>query len=227
MLWKGRWWIVFLVAFPLITLGLLFLFGRTSVDQMHIAHIKRLGGLVVQEDVVPAIVATNSPQFLRRFFSKGKVKSIAFFGPRPTDTDLLPFLTHFQELKQIGLSNTRVTDEIIGAISTQKILQMLWLSGTGISDAGIASLSSNEKVTHIFLDSTQITDESLIYLSKMPQIFTLSCANTKITDATVDLILKMPNLRFLDVSGTQISENGIQKLKQKEGLVLTPGLSGL
>lgn len=196
-------------------------------DLEEIAHVEKLGGFVGRPYKLPMAVLKFLPRDLRPHTPMGEAISVGFFGPQPTDDDLIGTFNHFQDLEQIQLSGTLVTDRIVEGISKQRRLKMLWLCWTPVTDEGMAQLSQNRTVTHLFLDGTKITDRGVEEISKMTQIQTMSLANTEVTDASVDLLLKMPSLRILDIEGSKISEEGRARLKQKERLSFQPGLSTL
>ncbi|QDT43646.1 Leucine Rich repeats (2 copies) [Gimesia alba] len=201
--------------------------SRTRNDQIYITQLENLGAIIGYEDTLKR-VRNFTPRSARRYLPTGPhgvVTGVGFFGPRPTDADLLLPLSHLPNLRQIQLSNTLISDEILKPICRLQSLFLLQLESTKISDNGVKQLSTNRSITHLFLDNTPITDTAVIHLAKMGQLDSLSLSNTSVTDESVEHLLAMPHLRILDVTGTQITSAGINRLKAKGTIELCTGLS--
>ena len=199
-------------------------------DQQYITQLEQCGALVGYANENPRAVEMGLkllPWNIRKEipYKKGPVIAVAFFGPKPTDGDVMVPLSHLPSLQQIRLSHTSVTDGVLKPICGQKSLRLLWLESTQISDIGVSTLSTNRSVTHLFLDNTKVTDEAIAHLSMMTQLHSLSLSGTAITDASVDHFLALPRLRVLDVSGTRISRAGIDRLRAKGTIEICSGLA--
>jgi hypothetical protein len=73
----------------------------------------------------------------------------------------LKSLTALQNLRSLGLSQTKVTDETMEWVAQLPRLESLSLEYTPVSDAGFARLTGLASLAELHLDHTEITDASV------------------------------------------------------------------
>jgi Leucine Rich repeat len=157
----------------------------------------------------------------------------------------LAHLHEFRSLKELDLSNTRITDTGIieamksGAFNQLQILNLgnAYITGKGImkgvksgsfnqlksinlnnaniGDETLKQLSKLPKLETLSLNWTSITDQGLKYLANNQSIRTLELSEADISDQSIEVLLSLDNLISLDLSETKISAEGITRLRKK------------
>ena len=81
---------------------------------------------------------------------------------------------YFDEVEDLWLNNTEITDHGLAAVGHLVGLQVLNLHNTQITDAGLAHLQRLTALQSLSLSDTQITDAGLAHLQGLPSLCDLS-----------------------------------------------------
>ncbi|MDW7996018.1 MAG: hypothetical protein RMI91_15330 [Gemmatales bacterium] len=88
------------------------------------------------------------------------------------------------------------------------------LSGTRVTDAGLKELAALKKLTELNLQRTPITDAGLKELAALQNLRKLQLWNTRITDAGLKELARLKSLAVLCVGGTKVTQRGIAELRE-------------
>ncbi|MFD1768342.1 c-type cytochrome domain-containing protein [Sphingobacterium suaedae] len=90
--------------------------------------------------------------------------------PEFSDADLHDLLQIKDNIVQLKIGRTAITDEGMKAVAQFPVLCRLHLEYTGITDAGLAYLHRLKNLAYINLVGTKVTDNALIHLRKIPKL---------------------------------------------------------
>lgn len=113
-------------------------------------------------------------------------------------------------LKELDLTETKVTDEGLLEVAKIGTLTHLNLAGCNVTDRGIVLLRSLQELSELNLSATKITDSSINELAESSNLKRLSLANTNVTVSCLDALSKLP-LSRLNLDSTAISAAGVAK----------------
>jgi hypothetical protein len=115
----------------------------------------------------------------------------------------------------VGLSDTKATDDELVRIEALGELKALWLTNTRITDAGLVHLQGLGRLETLGLDgATKITDVGLLHLQELTRLRCLVLIDTQVTDAGLVHLEGLSQLKELDLCGTNVSDEGVKKLQQ-------------
>ncbi len=101
----------------------------------------------------------------------------------------------FNEIVEVFLSQSKVTDGDLKALRHLPQLQRLYATETAIGDAGLENLSGLVELRELALDKTQVTDAGLANLRGLTRLESLR--ETAVTDAGVNDLQKcLPNCKI-------------------------------
>ena len=146
-------------------------------------------------------------------------------------------IAQFENLEELYLARTWITDDSLIQISTLKHLKVLDLNDTRVTDVGAAKLASCTLLEKLYLDDTLVQGECFEKLVALDKLKDLSISryghtgfgprlslNDGLNDAALESIGKMTSLELLNLDKqqdkTRISEDGmrhifnLKKLKQ-------------
>lgn len=118
--------------------------------------------------------------------SNGSLRAIDIGGAVLRETELQSIL-QLQQLEELGLIGTNVTDEDLARIAELPQLRAVGLAWTAISDDGLRQLARCESLVVLDLNHTQISDDG------------------------IDALRQLPNLEVLFIEGTNVTERAAQK----------------
>jgi Leucine-rich repeat (LRR) protein len=218
---------------------------RAEKQKVAVQAIERLGGGVTYDyqlasgQFVPS-AKPPGPTWTRSLLGEeffAQVLAVGYYGPQVTDAWLEP-VTKLPQLRELWLTETRVTDrglEQLKGFSQLKLLrldgapqvtdvglehvkglaqlQCLSLLGTQVTDSGLERLTGFGQLTHLSLSGTRVTDAGLEFLKGLPQLEGLSLDGTYVTDAGLKHLKGLPQLRMLALDSTQATDVGLKHLK--------------
>jgi Leucine-rich repeat (LRR) protein len=147
-----------------------------------------------------------------------------------------------RDLRTLGLSNGRATDEVVRRLHSLPNLEVLALNGTKTTDAGLANLQYSTSLRDVDLNATQVGDAGIASLAAVKKLHGLSLAGTRVSDAGLSQLARAEELVGIDLSFTQVSDAGLAHLAKMTklqnlsltgtrvtdaGLAKLEGLSGL
>jgi len=129
-------------------------------------------------------------------------------------------LVQTADLKKLYVAESNVTGEVLGALETFELLEVLNLSGTQLRDADLSAerwpLLPNLEV--LLLNDLPISDEGLAALSetlekKLPTVSSIGLGNTQLTNACFPVLRELSQLRTIRLTGTPIEKEDIERLR--------------
>ena len=99
-----------------------------------------------------------------------------------TDADIEVLTPVFNDVVELDLSSTQITDAAASMLSQFTKLKKVKLNGTQVSDVVLATLSELPELEVINLYGTQVSDEGLSKLSNHPRLHRIYVWNTKVTE---------------------------------------------
>jgi internalin A len=130
-------------------------------------------------------------------------------------------LKRFQDLTDLVLTGTEITDASLRSISTLKQLTSLRLHGCRrITDAGLVELIKLQKLTNLDLGNCEgITDAGLVNVAKLENLTALSLGSQKVTAAGIKELIKLEKLTNLKLENCgQIDDQAAREVSQIRGL---------
>jgi hypothetical protein len=124
------------------------------------------------------------------------------------------FLAPCQKLKWLDLSLAPVSDDGLKHLAAATSLEQLFLEGTKITDTSMPMIGKFKQLEELDLTRLAISNEGLTHLSGLKKLKTLHLGGTPITDAGLRTILKLPSLQSVDLTGTGVSSDEVLVLKQ-------------
>jgi len=149
------------------------------------------------------------------------------------DVDM-PLSESAQDITELDLAGTNVTDKGLKQLAGLKNLMTLKLENTKVTAAGLKELAGHKRLASILLSEGQLTDAHLRVLSEIglihtltsqvagsskkprPQsveeIMTLGLNRSPITDAGLRELARFSNLARLYLRETQVTDDGLKEL---------------
>jgi hypothetical protein len=109
------------------------------------------------------------------------VKQVLLCDTQVTD-DMLALLEPLRKVQWLDLDNSRITDAGLVHLERMTDLKVLSLMGTQVGDAGLAHLQGLSRLQVLYLDRTQVGDAGLIHLHRLTNLQQLWLSDTKVTD---------------------------------------------
>ncbi|PQJ29813.1 c-type cytochrome domain-containing protein [Rubritalea profundi] len=104
------------------------------------------------------------------------------------DADIEILASVFNDVVELDLSSTQITDAVASKLSQFTKLKKVKLNGTQVSDVVLATLSELSELEVINLYGTQVCDEGLSKLSNHPKLHRVYVWNTKVTEKGAKLL---------------------------------------
>jgi hypothetical protein len=154
----------------------------------------------------------------REFFVRGEWSSppVTSFSAHvePFNDSRLEQLRRFDELANLDVRDTKMTDAGLAHVRNFSRLQSLSLSGTKISDAGLRHLKGLHELRVLHIDRTQITDAGLASLSDLTRLEKLSLAQTQIKGSGLAHLSRLTRLHSLNMNRTTMEDAALRYLKE-------------
>lgn len=134
----------------------------------------------------------------------------------------LSTLAHFQGLRRLDLSGTQITDEGLALLAKLPKLSRLILPGQ-TTDRAAAHLRRLTALQELDISQTSIAGEGYAAIAQLPRLETLY-VNKLLTDKGLERLSVNRSLRSLDLSATGITDAGVKhlsKIKTLEELSLS------
>jgi DNA-binding response OmpR family regulator len=126
----------------------------------------------------------------------------------------LQHLLALQELEELHLDHTEITDDGLALLEALPNLRILDLKGTRVSDAGLAHVSRLSRLKGLYLTRTGITDDGLAQLKTLTQLETLILWDTEIGDPGLQHLGVLQQLKELILWNTRVTREGADALQQ-------------
>lgn len=196
-------------------------FGKKSSDLAQTAEIKEILGKL-EKGSEPTSPFEELPEakklpadFVQQLQAKGiKVLPIASNSeyvtinainyPEFKDQDLKDLLKIKDNIVQLKLGNTAVTDQGLKMMSEFPNLMKLHLENTKITDLGLTHLNGHPALSYINLFAVPVTDKGLEKLNKMPKLKQIYAYQTKATLVSVENLRKISKQVLIDTGSYQL-----------------------
>jgi hypothetical protein len=103
------------------------------------------------------------------------------------------------DLQQLYLVQTEVTDDQLVHIARLTGLEVLTLGLTEVSDTGLALLRPLQRLRRLYLNATCVSDRGLVHLRAFPHLESLSLGGSLVTDAGLHHLYGPRRLRWLSL----------------------------
>ncbi|MGB0587211.1 MAG: leucine-rich repeat domain-containing protein [Limisphaerales bacterium] len=147
-----------------------------------------------------------------------KITALNFKNQDITVRGALEELAKFQNLKELVLKDTKITDAGLKEVAKLQQLERLSLWGTKITDEGLKDVAKLQQLEGLLLGNSQITDAGLKELAKLQKLEILDLSRTQITDAGLKEVVKLQKLQTLVLNYTQITDAGLKELAKMQNL---------
>lgn len=137
--------------------------------------------------------------------------------PYATDADLAE-LKDRQDIVELNLSHSKVTDRGLTCLNGMTRLRELYLGGTAVTDAGLTNAKELQSLETLRLGDTKVTDAGLKHLKEMKGLMVLDLSRTQVTDAAMAQLKGMQNLQMLVMGDTNVTDAGLAQLQEMRGL---------
>jgi len=136
--------------------------------------------------------AAASGAYIRPLAKGHPLLFVSFLGNAPdiTDKDLTRLSTIRNNITDLDLSRTQITDNALRTVSDMGRLTTLNLHSTAVTDKGVASLKSLRHLLSLNLYNTKITNKSVATLGKMKQLRSLYLWQTDIDTQDIQTLRK-------------------------------------
>lgn len=114
-----------------------------------------------------------------------------------TDAQVALLAPVADQIYELNLAGTKVTDEGLAVLARMKNLHRLHLERTGVTDAGLANLTDLPSLEYLNLYGTSVTDDGLQQLKALKSLKELFLWQSKVTDAGAQRLKQsLPALTF-------------------------------
>jgi len=159
--------------------------------------------------------ASNEDLFLSQVerVREGTAERIDIRETPINDTALLGRLQGLQDLRELNLDQSPVTDADLARIGPLPKLTSLSLTQTQITDQGLAKIAEQfPALEFLRLDETMIRDSGLKHLKSMEKLHALSLFRTHITDQGCAALAEIDSLRRISLDQTLVGDEGLREL---------------
>ena len=171
------------------------------------------------EDPAPNWIRRTVPKHYYRNFNVASLR-----GPNVDDA-ILGKIDGMEQIEELYLDNSRVTNSGLARLRGLKHLKFLDLNGTQVTDDGLAHLAGLRELNYLRLSGTQVTDDGLAHLAGLRELRSLLLDGTRVTDAGLAHLAGQDQLIKLSLDRTQVGDGGLERLKSNERLI-SVSLSG-
>jgi hypothetical protein len=134
--------------------------------------------------------------------------TLSLHGHGFTDQSM-PTIGRFAKLRNLGLEDTRVTDEGLKYLRGLRC-ESLDVTGTKITGRGLKHLDKWNSLADLVLDRTMLDNEGALYVSALKSVRELSLVGTRITDSGLKRLSALTRLLKLELNGTEVTDAGAQ-----------------
>ncbi|HVX13664.1 MAG TPA: leucine-rich repeat domain-containing protein [Pirellulales bacterium] len=118
---------------------------------------------------------------------------------------------YFDEIIEVNLADTRITDEGLAQLQELSSLESLYLDNTKVTDAGLVHVRRLASLQELRVGNTEVTDVGVPHLLGLTSLRVLNLDNTQITDAGLARLQGIKSLNYLTLNGTKITPEGAGK----------------
>jgi Leucine-rich repeat (LRR) protein len=128
-------------------------------------------------------------------------------------------LGRLDKLVSLQLSGLPVTNEVLEELAEKlENLQELELADTEVTNKGLTALAKLGTLQELNLANTQVTNKGLKALARLTNLRWLSLANTQVTGDGLKALAPFKKLRSLDLQETKVGDEGLRHLRELKNL---------
>lgn len=135
----------------------------------------------------------------------------------------LDYIVGLDELTELGLSHSVISDASLARLEQLKSLEHLHLHAWDeedpgvvwrgpITDAGLAKLANLRRLSRLGVSGSAVSGAGLRHLVGMSELEWLDLSRTMVADEGLESLRSLPKLRLLDLSKTAITDKGLHVL---------------
>lgn len=124
--------------------------------------------------------------------------------PEFKDQDLTDLLKIKDNIVQLKLGNTAITDQGLKIIPEFTNLMKLHLEHTQITDDGLTFLAGHQNLRYLNLFAVPVTDKGLEKLNNLPKLNQIYAYQTKVTEASVMNLKKVAKQVMMDTGAYEL-----------------------
>ena len=146
-----------------------------------------------------------------------------------SDKQLLTIMELFPKLRELNVSNAKITDESLAKISILQKLQILQCAGTLLTDISTAAIGELTNLEILDLSGTQLSGSDLSKLNTLRLLKELRLRGISVPDAWLSAYKPGPQMKLLDVRESNVTAEAVKEfLKKNRGVAVyvSPGLFG-
>jgi serine/threonine protein kinase len=125
---------------------------------------------------------------------------------------------HGQQLRQMKLSNSDLTDTGFRLLGRLPNLELIDAVRTKITDKSMSALSKLTGLKHLDLSYNNISDKACDYIKDDRSLEELCLEAVSLTDASAAPLSNLAQLRVLDLNGTALSDQGAKQFASLKDL---------
>jgi internalin A len=107
---------------------------------------------------------------------------------------IIESLRWFPQLRELGISKTDATDEMLRHLATLRNLESLYMSQNRITDDGIRQIAPLKRLKLLDVRSTNISDDAMDTIGQLANLERLDLAGTYVTDSGLTKLVNLNNL---------------------------------
>ena len=166
--------------------------------------------LLDEMEVPPEIAVHFLEHEVLEFRSREEMDEMLQMFPEPEGIDLY-FLA--QEDPRIGVRANKGVDESVEVLlDLKENLVELNLANSQITDRALEAVGQMTNLTHLHLQNTAVSDNGLEHLANLYQLEYLNLYNTAITDNALQVLRRLKALKNVYLWQTEVSEEGVAGL---------------
>lgn len=124
--------------------------------------------------------------------------------PEFSDADMQDLLKMKDNIVQLKLGHTAISDKALSEIAKLPVLMKLHLEHTAITNEGLKHIKNHKKLSYINLYKTKVSDEGLSYLQHIPTLEQIYVYQTGVTPAGIDKVRQSLSKSHLDTGNYQL-----------------------
>lgn len=203
----------------LYTIIIVFIASNNVFSEMNLrTYYESIGGIVDENRGELLIDLSEIKQLtdndLKNIYQFRNLRNLSISDTRISDIGI-DYISRNENIVSLGASSMKITGEGFKNFNKSGKLQILRLNDTLLNDDGLKYISELQNLEELQIGGTKITDNGLKLLQKIPKLKSLYINNTSITDTGLQYLAGVKNLQYVFVMGTKVTTKGIANLKRK------------
>ncbi|MGJ1267540.1 c-type cytochrome domain-containing protein [Sphingobacterium spiritivorum] len=124
--------------------------------------------------------------------------------PEFSDADMQDLLKMKDNIIQLKLGHTAISDKALSEIAKLPVLMKLHLEHTDITNEGLKYLKGHKNLYYINLYKTKVSDEGLSYLQNIPKLEQVYVYQTGVTPGGIDKVRQTLSKSHVDTGNYQL-----------------------